>query len=78
MEATIQKWGNSLGIRIPKNLANELHFNEGSNIEILLDDDRLIIVKKEKITLKEKLSMISSENLHHEIQSGEPLGNEEW
>jgi antitoxin MazE len=78
MEATIQKWGNSLGIRIPRNLAKDLHFNEGSNVEILLDEDRLVIVKKEKITLKEKLNLISPENLHHEIKTGKPLGNEKW
>lgn len=78
MEAAIQKWGNSLGIRIPKNLASDLRINEGSKVEILFEDDKLVIVKKEKITLKEKLNRITPENIHREITSGKPRGNEEW
>lgn len=78
MEATIKKWGNSLGLRIPKNLAQGLHIDEGSNVELLLEDDKIVILRKEKISLQEKLDMISPENIHNEFNTGNPVGNEEW
>lgn len=78
MKTTVQKWGNSLGVRIPKTIAGDLHIEEGSNVEITLEADRIVIVRKEIGTLAEKVSRINSENLHSEISTENPVGNEQW
>ena len=78
MEAKIQKWGNSLGIRIPMNVIRGLSLKNGSIVEIVEEPDRLIIRPIEKPTLDELLDTISEENLHSEIDFGKAEGNEIW
>lgn len=78
MHATIQKWGNSLGLRIPKNLARDLHIDEGSNVELFLEEDKLVIMRKEKVVLADKIAAITKENLHTEVNTGSSVGNEHW
>ncbi len=80
MKSSIQKWGNSLAIRIPKSFASEIHLVQGSEIDISLFEDKLQIepIKKEKITLKQLLSEITDENLHNEIDTGNQVGKEIW
>ncbi|WP_039938686.1 AbrB/MazE/SpoVT family DNA-binding domain-containing protein, partial [Leptospira noguchii] len=43
MESIIQKWGNSLGIRIPKAMATELELNDGSHVELQYEGDKIVI-----------------------------------
>jgi antitoxin MazE len=80
MDTKIQKWGNSLGLRIPKSFARELGFNEGCTVEILLEKDRLVIrpFQKEKYQLSDLLSRVKKENLHKEIPTGDAVGREAW
>lgn len=78
MDSVIQKWGNSLGIRIPKNLAVQLNLNAGSHVEIRLEDDKITIIPQKKISLEEKLAGITPENIHHESWNDESVGKESW
>ncbi|MDA3940002.1 MAG: AbrB/MazE/SpoVT family DNA-binding domain-containing protein [Spirochaetia bacterium] len=78
MEAKIQKWGNSLGIRIPMNMINGLSLRKGSIVEINEESDQLIIRPKEKPGLDELLDAINVDNIHSEIDFGEIQGNEIW
>ena len=78
MEAKIQKWGNSLGIRIPMNVIRGLSLRNGSIVDIIEESDRLIIRPIEKPTLDDLLNAISEENLHSEIDFGKAEGNEVW
>ncbi|TVX98378.1 AbrB/MazE/SpoVT family DNA-binding domain-containing protein [Paenibacillus cremeus] len=73
----IQKWGNSLGIRIPKTLAMKVGLEEGSEVDLGIEDGHLVIKSKSK-TLDELLSQITQDNLHTEIQTGDPQGREVW
>lgn len=73
----VQKWGNSLGIRIPKALAREVGIEEGSEINLEIEDGHLVIKPRTK-TLEELLSKITPNNLHSEVQTGEPQGRELW
>ena len=66
MQATIQKWGNSLGVRIPSSIAKDLSLKNGSTVEILEEDDRIIIQASTKKTLKEVLELVTDENIHSE------------
>ena len=77
VEIKIQKWGNSLAVRIPKSYAKDINIEQGSIIDIIREKDNIIISPKhKKKNLKELLDKISKENIHQEIDSGEPSGNE--
>ena len=78
MEAKIQKWGNSLGIRIPMNVIRGLSLRNGSIVDIVEESDRLIIRPIEKPALDDLLNDIIEENLHSEIDFGKAEGNEVW
>ncbi|MGE8721601.1 AbrB/MazE/SpoVT family DNA-binding domain-containing protein [Leptospira terpstrae] len=78
MESTIQKWGNSLGIRIPKLFAKQLDLNDGSQVEVIQEGNRMIIYPYIKETLDQKLKKNNKKNLHSEVDSGDTVGNEFW
>lgn len=73
----VQKWGNSLGVRIPKTLAMKVGLEEGSEVDIDVEKGHLVIKPKIK-TLEELLSQITPDNLHSEIQTGKARGRETW
>ncbi|MCH8326866.1 MAG: AbrB/MazE/SpoVT family DNA-binding domain-containing protein [Bacteroidetes bacterium] len=76
----IQKWGNSLALRIPKAFAFQSKIREDEYVNLILDKNKIIIepVKEEKYSLKELVSGINKSNLHREIDFGEQVGNEHW
>jgi len=76
MKQVIKRWGNSLGFRIPKSIAQELKLREGSTVEIRVEDGKLVIVPQRN--LEELLERIKPENLHKETEWGEREGNEVW
>ncbi|MEG4805490.1 AbrB/MazE/SpoVT family DNA-binding domain-containing protein [Microcoleus sp. ARI1-B5] len=80
MVGTIAKWGNSLAIRIPQNLAKEINLAEGSEVQLVLIDGRLTIepITRRRYSLEELVEPIAPENLHNEIDSGVAVGNEVW
>lgn len=80
MPIKIAKWGNSLGIRIPKHLAEQVKLQEGDEIEISTAEDKLIVtpLKRKKYTLEELLEGMEEKNLHSEIDWGETMGREQW
>ena len=80
MRSRVQKWGNSLALRIPKSFATEVGLHRETSVEISLADGKLIIapVAKPKLTLKQLLSKVTKENLHHEVDTGPAIGNETW
>jgi len=78
MEALVQKWGNSLGIRIPNLIARELSLRNGSVVDINKNGKEINIKPIQKITLSEMLDAIDKNNIHEEIDWGKPAGNEIW
>jgi len=78
MEAVVKKWGNSLGIRIPNMIAKELSLKDGSCVDINEKGKKIIIMPVRKNRLSEMLSKINNQNLHAEIETGDPVGNEIW
>jgi antitoxin MazE len=73
----VQKWGNSLGIRIPKSLAMKVGIEEGTEVDLDIEEGHLVI-KPKSTTLDELLSQITTDNVHTEIPTGEPQGRETW
>ncbi len=77
--STVAKWGNSLAIRIPKNVADKINLKEGTAISIDVSDKNIVITpKKPKYTLEELLADASRENFEGEYDWGEPVGEEIW
>ena len=74
MRSKMQKWGNSLGLRIPKSLADELRITEGSPVEIKVENGRIIIrpIRSLDYKLRDLLAGVTKDNLHDEIASGDP------
>ena len=80
MRTRVQKWGNSLALRIPKSFAEEAGLKNSSPVDVSLVDGRLIIapVRKPKWTLNELLAQVTPDNLHGEVDTGPTMGNESW
>lgn len=79
MTTTVKKWGNSLGLRLPKNIAELMEIKDGTNISINLNDGTIEITKiQENIELDSFLLGINEENMHNEISSNTPIGKEVW
>ncbi len=77
MQSHINKWGNSLGIRIPKSIAQKIGLIEGMSVDFHIKDDALIIRRK-KFDLDAMLSQITPQNIHKEVSTGPSLGREIW
>lgn len=77
MRTRIQKWGNSLAIRIPNRFLKELKLHTGSVVNIDLDGEQ-IVVKKIEYSLDEMLDQITPDNLHSLSLEDFPQGTEEW
>jgi len=80
MVTKILKWGNSLGLRIPKFFAKQAGVEEGSHVDISINGDQLVIrlMRSAKFSLNELLAQVSDDNIHDEIQTGDAVGREIW
>jgi antitoxin MazE len=80
MQTRIQKWGNSLAIRIPRAFATEVNLQHNTPVDISLLEDKIIIkpIAEPELTLEELLAGIKEENLHGEVDTGSAAGNEIW
>jgi antitoxin MazE len=81
MQTKVQKWGNSLAIRIPKTIAKETKLTDGKQVELVLEKENLVIKpvrKKKKYALTDLLAAITDENCHAETDFGNSVGKEIW
>jgi len=80
MLTKVQKWGNSLALRIPKAFAVDAQLVNDSFVEISIVEGQIIItpVAAPNWTLDELLAGINKNNLHHEVDTGLAIGNEVW
>lgn len=77
MQARIQKWGNSFGLRIPMQLAKQLQLHPGSPVSIEVENGK-IVIQSTKYDLNKMLKEITPKNRHHPMFDDEQQGNEEW
>ncbi len=80
MTTTIQKWGNSLALRIPKALARDTHLENGSVVNLAVRQGKVVIepVQKTKYQLDELLKGVSKKNIHRCVDTGPAVGREVW
>jgi len=80
MLTKVQKWGNSLALRIPKAFALDAHLENDSLVEVTIENGKISVtpVRAVSWSLDELLNEITEDNLHAEVNSGSAAGNEIW
>ncbi len=80
MRTRVEKWGNSLALRIPQGIADEVGLREDSPVELLLQDGTVVVrpVRRPAFSLEQLLTEVTDENLHREVETGLAVGDEAW
>jgi len=80
VQTKIQKWGNSLGLRIPRSFAHEAQVEAGAAVDLSVENGRLLIrpLRVRKYSLNVLLRKITRRNLHGEVSTGRAVGRESW
>lgn len=79
MAITIQKWGNSQGIRIPKSLLDAVQWSDDEQLVLSVDKDKIIIEKaKSRKNIMELFADFDGEYVPIEMDWGQPVGEEIW
>ena len=78
MQVTMRKWGNSIGVRIPAGILTELHLSAEKKVDVRAEAGRIIIepIIDSQETLEQLLGQITPDNVHSEIDFGQPVGKE--
>jgi antitoxin MazE len=80
MQTKLQKWGNSLGLRIPKSFAAEAGVEAGSEVDLSVRGGELRVraAHRRRLSLAALLRKVTRKNLHAGVETGEPVGREAW
>ncbi|MGZ5493069.1 MAG: AbrB/MazE/SpoVT family DNA-binding domain-containing protein [Thermoanaerobaculia bacterium] len=80
MKARIQKWGNSLALRIPRPFAEESKLREDSAVDVSVRNGRIVVVliPEPELSLEQLVAGITARNRHTETDAGGAVGNEAW
>jgi antitoxin MazE len=80
MRVRVQKWGNSLALRIPKPFAADAGVEEGTVVDVSVSEGRLVAapVRVRRARLRDLLDKVTKANLHNEVDTGPPIGREAW
>jgi antitoxin MazE len=80
MKTRVQKWGNSLGVRIPKSFAGEIGIGRNSSIQMMIEEGAIMIVPEREAawTLDALLAGVTDDNKPSEWDTGGPEGDEPW
>jgi antitoxin MazE len=77
MKTKVQRWGNSLAVRIPSAFAEQAGLVQDAPVDILLANDE-IVIRPQRARLEDLLARVTPENLHSETDFGHPVGREVW
>jgi antitoxin MazE len=79
MTTHIAKWGNSLALRIPRNLAAEANVQDGDAVEVSVENGALVIrPARKRYTIEELVADMTGDDRHRETDWGKPVGKEVW
>ena len=78
MKTTVQKWGNSLAIRVPKSIALRVGLKAHDDLEIEVQDGNVVLKPhlRRVYRLEDLVKQINQKNMHDEIDTGTPVGRE--
>jgi antitoxin MazE len=75
----VSKWGNSLGLRLPKSVAREAQLDEGDTVAVSVDNGAIVIrPSRPRYSLDELVDRIKARNRHDESDWNKPVGHEAW
>ena len=80
MVTKVQKWGNSLAVRIPLSYARDARLTSGSAVNISIRDGKIVVAPAQpaRPRLDDLLKGVTKANLHGEFDTGAPVGKESW
>ncbi|QIH76027.1 AbrB/MazE/SpoVT family DNA-binding domain-containing protein [Macrococcoides bohemicum] len=80
MQVSLQRWGNSQGIRIPKSIVNEMNLDKNQKFDLTMQDEKIILTKQQQNVslIRELFENYETENKPSEFDWGKPRGNEVW
>ena len=78
MQTKIQKWGNSLAVRIPKAFVREAHVAYGTTVDLSVADGKIVIDPhtEPEYRLEDLLKGVTEHNVHAEVETGDAVGRE--
>lgn len=77
MQASVARWGNSLGVRVPKEIAARIGLREGSRVEVTTEDNRIVLtVSQPPYRLEDLLAGMTPDAMHQAFDWGEDSGRE--
>lgn len=76
MEVTLSQWGNSVGVRLPREVIDRIHLEVGSRLEIQVEDERIVLTpSRPRYTLDELLAGMTPDK-EHPLEDDGPVGSE--
>ena len=80
MITKVQKWGNSLAVRIPRSVAEDSQLKLGEAVNMASYDGQIVIaaVRQQRFKLNDLLRGVTSRNRHEEVATGSAVGREVW
>jgi antitoxin MazE len=80
MSITLHRWGNSVGLRVPKPMLAQLGLAEGSQVEVKVEAGRLVVepARRGRMTMAELLEGFTPDDRPGEIDWGPAAGREAW
>jgi antitoxin MazE len=82
MVTKVQKWGNSQGLRLTKQMLEEAHLAPGDEVDVSVKAGVIVISPKRKIRGRYRLEELVAEHDKHqkteELSWGKPVGKEVW
>lgn len=78
MRTSVQKWGNSLAVRIPKAFASDLGIDQDVAVDLSMEDGALVLrpIRADRYDLESLLSQVTDDNIHEAVDWGAPVGKE--
>ena len=78
MTVRVQRWGNSLGVRIPRQIAKKSSIREGAEVEMLVRRGQVILRPQRVPSLRELLAKVRPGNRPQLVEWGAAVGREVW
>ncbi|MBI4309887.1 MAG: AbrB/MazE/SpoVT family DNA-binding domain-containing protein [Candidatus Omnitrophica bacterium] len=78
MVLTVQQWGNSLAVRLPKPLAQRIHVHKGSQLDLAVVDNKLVLSAGRTMRYDLKSLVRKIKATHPDQDTGRPVGQEIW
>lgn len=79
MTTQLARWGNSLGLRLPKSVAQAARLEEGDAVEILVEDGTILVrPARPTYVLRDLVARITPKNRHGQTEWGSVVGRESW